>query len=162
VSRARWRVGGSVFTVAVLLVGTLVAVSSTSRRSVESTVTYAGVRRLVVENTGGSGTLTVRGGGTRVTVHRRASWSLSRPRLAARRGGDTLTLTGDCLGDGVVTVRVNCAVSYEIDVPPGTRLVAATAGRVDVTGVTGPLDVTAPGPITITGARGPVSTRTRR
>ncbi|GAA0241586.1 hypothetical protein GCM10009539_28740 [Cryptosporangium japonicum] len=154
--------GGSAFAVAVLLVGTLVAVGSTSHRSAESTLTYAGVRRLVVDNTGGSGTLRVRGGGTTVTVHRRASWSLSRPRLAERRTGDTLTLTGDCHGDRVINVRVNCAVDYDIDLPPRTRLVATTAGRVDVTGVTGPIDLTAPGPITVTGAHGPVSTRTRR
>ncbi|MCA2213100.1 hypothetical protein [Jidongwangia harbinensis] len=122
----------------VLLIGGVVAASAFTGQSTDGTAHHAGVRRLIVQNPGGR--ITVRAGGPQVTVRHHLEWAMTRPWLVERRDGPALTLLAACTPPTGVYVSVDCSVRYDIEVPPD----------IDV-------DLTASGPIAVTGVRGQVT-----
>lgn len=144
----RWWLGGSVFSVLVLLVGTIAVSGSISHHHDDGTSTFTGVTRLAVD--GPDADVTIRRGGPSVVVHRRTGWSWARPVVSEHQVGQTLTVSATCTDERGVDVTVNCAIRYEIEVPSEVD-VTASVERISVTGLTGRLDLTASGPITVTG-----------
>jgi hypothetical protein len=136
-----WRIGGSMFSTLVLLIGGIVVASSGTAQSVDTTTTFPGVRRIVATNINGG--LTVRSGGPDVTVRRHLEWTLAEPYLEEHRNGTTLTLRSRCgRPDRFIQIVINCRVTYDLEIPPDTAL-----------------DLYAAGPITVTGAHGDVRIR---
>jgi hypothetical protein len=146
--RARWLIGGSVYSAVVLLIGMMAASGTISSHDTEATVTHAGVGRLDFDSS--SADVTIRSGGPAVTVHRRLGWSWGRPIVTERRTGATLSLHAVCGGDEGVHFSVNCRIEYDIEVPPEADIVVS-AQSISVTGLTGTLDLKAQGLITVTG-----------
>jgi hypothetical protein len=146
--RSRWLISGSVYSAVVLLVGMIAAGGAISRHDTDATFTYAGVGRLDIDTS--DATVTIRRGGPAVTVHRRLAWSWGRPVATQRQAGRTLTMHAACGGDGVVQFSVNCRVEYEIAVPAEVD-VTASVDSISVAGLTGTLDLSAKGAITVTG-----------
>ncbi|MFG1604224.1 hypothetical protein [Actinoplanes sp. NPDC049265] len=141
-----WRIGGSMFSTLVLLIGGIAVASSGSAQRIDTTTGFPGVRRVVASNINGG--LTVRGGGPEVTVHRHLEWTLAEPWLEEQRDGPTLTLRARCgRPDRIVQIVINCRVTYDIEVPPDTALDLYAAGPVTVTGVHGDVRIRPePGP----------------
>ena len=144
----RWLIGGSVFSALVLLIGTIAVSGSISKHHDDATSSFIGVTRIAIDSRDAD--VTIRRGGPRVTLHRRVGWSWARPVVSEHQVGGTLTVTTACNDQSGVEVTVNCAVSYEIEAPREVG-VTASAERISITGLTGPLDLTASGPITVTG-----------
>lgn len=136
----RWRIAGSAFSALVLLAGGIAAASSVTAQSTDTTLRFPGVRRLIAEN--GSGGLTIRAGGPEVTVRRHLEWALAEPWVEEHREGTTLTLRARCgRPDSGPRIVVNCAVAYDIEVPPETALDLYAPGEITVTGVRGDLRI---------------------
>ena len=135
-----WRIGGSMFSTLVLLIGGIVAASSVTGQSLDTSTSFFRVRRIVADNTNGG--ITVRAGGPEVTVRRHLEWTLAEPWLQERQDGTTLTLRAKCgRPDRSVQIVINCRVAYDIEVPPDTALDLYATGPVTVTGAHGDLRV---------------------
>ncbi|WP_305783566.1 hypothetical protein [Symbioplanes lichenis] len=133
----RWRIGGSLYAGVVLLIGGTTAITMINGRSADGAERHAGVARLVVSNP--AGPITVRGGRPALVVHHHAEWTTSRPQLRDRREDTVLIVDASCSRRTGVTISINCSVAYEIEVPDGLDLDLSAGGPITVTGVTGRL-----------------------
>ncbi|GIJ46226.1 hypothetical protein Val02_31120 [Virgisporangium aliadipatigenens] len=135
----RWRVGGSLFTVLVLLIGAVTAATAMTGQDSSGTTRHPGVRRVIVHNP--AGPVTVRGGGAEVVAHHRLAWALTKPWLDERLDGSVLTLNAECAPPRGFHISVKCEVAYDIEVPTDIDLEATASGTVAVTGVRGQVAV---------------------
>ncbi|GIE77440.1 hypothetical protein Aph02nite_33900 [Actinoplanes philippinensis] len=136
----RWRAGGSVFSAVVLLAGGVLTAAAATARSADTTTRFPAARTVVVDNR--NGPITVRAGGPGITVHRRLAWTLAEPWLQENRDDTTLTLHATCgRPDHTVQIIIDCEIAYDLEVPPETALDLSATGPISVTGVRGDLRV---------------------
>ncbi|MBK5221654.1 MAG: hypothetical protein JJE52_02015 [Acidimicrobiia bacterium] len=140
--RSAWLVGGSILTVAILLLAGVQIVSRLAHQVTTIHRTFAtseldGVRILEVRNRMGS-TAIVGTSGESIDLTARVSRGLLPTQHEQRIVGDRLVLTADC----PIALNDFCQVDYDIEVPEGIEVVVrGERGRTTVTDVEGPVDI---------------------
>ncbi len=149
--------GGAVFTVVVLTSGVLAAANSLGHVTEAEPLSFGSAIRTVVVRVD-TGSVHVRGGAEDVSGTRTVDRSMQPPAISERVEGDTLHLDGHCSGFAIAW----CSVSYDLDVPTGTRLdIESRTGRVSVDNSSGDVKVFAgAGQIELTDLRGPLRAET--
>jgi len=135
--RRAWMVGGSLFAVAALAMGTTQAVSVLAHE--ESTFTTevdaADVRAIEVRNDAGP-VYVVGTGGDTVRITGRVSHGLRATGHSERVEGDTLVLDASC----PLFVSTFCRVTYNLEVPAGLSVRVRSEGRLTISDVDGDVD----------------------
>lgn len=152
-TRALWRIGGSVLTISLLAFGTLQVVSQVAYDRHRAAYAVAPVVR-VVDVRIDHGSIDVVGdpGTTTVQVHRDVERGLVHTSVSERVDGDTLVIRASC-----PFLSAHCNAHYRLDVPPAVRVVAHAEGDVRVSGVQGDVDARAgQGGVTLAGVGGRV------
>jgi Putative adhesin len=156
-----WWVVGSAFAVVVLAAGALTAAAWLARHVEIQDNTYEqGAPQITIDLEDGDVTLRPTDPGvTAVSVHRKLTWSWSKPKVSETWDGQGLHVKVDC---PVVNFGPGCSVDYTIAVPSQVRVIARTSvGDVTVNGLHGDLSLTtSTGDISVSDATGQVSLRT--
>jgi hypothetical protein len=171
----RWILGvGAVLSLAAIGYGLLMVINLLGRTSEERTATLPTTgQRLVVDSSGGS--IRVTGGDVPdVRITTKLTYGLAEPKLVQEAGPDGIRLDSSCAWWSFI-----CSTSYEVVVPPGFEVRAASsggsiaiadlAGRLEASSsggsiamsdTTGPIRATSSGGgIRVAGARGPLDLR---
>jgi hypothetical protein len=157
--RILWLVFGGVLVVAALTWGAyeVVSILSHEERTEINTYPAAGLRAVDISNDSGSVRI-VATDGDEVTVRAEISEGLRATGERQQIAGDVLELRATCPNFGSDW----CGVSYELQVPRDLDLVVhADSGSIDVTGVTGDVDVNGDnGSVELTGLSGTIRAST--
>lgn len=134
-----WKIGGSVLTAVLLVMGVVQTVVEVAHDDYTETESYdaAGIDVIEVDNQADRVLVTGTDGDT-VTVTAEISDGLQDTRHSRRIDGRRLLLDASC------PVLTNfCGVTYTIETPPETDLVVRSTSRVEVTGISGDVDIEA-------------------
>ncbi len=148
---------GALFTVVVLASGAVAAANSLGRVTETQPLAFGSAVRTVVVRVD-TGSVHVHGGAEDVSGTRTVDRAMQEPAIDERVEGDTLHLDGHCTAFAIAW----CSVSYDLDVPTGTRLdIESRTGRVTVDNSSGDVHAfTGAGQIELTDVRGPLRVET--
>jgi hypothetical protein len=123
---------GAIVSAALIALGALMLLVLVARHSFTTSLSYAGVRSVVVHSGAGDVSLKAAPAGGAVRVTEDESESLFKPKVHSRLAADgTLTLSASCPG------RLSCGVHFELSVPPDVAVqVSSGFGDIVATGLT--------------------------